>query len=140
MARQRQAAKSRGTPDDFFVELATPKGSVFSASASAFEFSALNAVLQAEPRRVFYFGSISSGELSLRLGREFRFFAIFRASARIVDRHLTVMAEIIEPLSAPSGEYLEAPPRSGRKLRGKLSTRTGFSKSEKEKEQRKEKP
>lgn len=126
MARQRQLLKAAQSPNDFFVELVTTKGKFASIHASAFEFAIVSAVLQAEPGMMFYLGPISSGELVLRIGREFRFFGIFRASARMLDRRLTVVAEIIEPLKASARDYLEAPPRRRRKSRP--VRRPGFAK------------
>ena len=84
-----------------FVELMTPKGKVFSGRAAAVRFSPANTVVQLEPEAVSYFGLINSGELVLRTGNKFHFFALFRGSASIVDRRLTVLAETITPVTAP---------------------------------------
>ena len=85
-----------------FVELATPRQRVFRGRAAAAEFSPANAIVQLEPGAASYFGLISSGELVLRIGKEFRYFVLFRATARVLKRRLTIMAEVIEPVSAPS--------------------------------------
>ncbi len=84
-----------------FVELMTPKGKVFSGRAAAVRFSPANTVVQLEPGAVSYFGLISSGELVLRTGNKFQFFALFRGSASIRERRLTVLAETITPVTTP---------------------------------------
>jgi len=96
-----QPRKRRRLPDGVFVELSTPKGMVFSGRAAAVEFSPMNVVVRLESAAVSYFGVIASGELVLRIGREFRFFAFFRATASVLRRHLTIVAEVIEPITAP---------------------------------------
>ncbi|MBA2434488.1 MAG: hypothetical protein H0V54_05275 [Chthoniobacterales bacterium] len=57
--------------------------------------------MQLEPGRVSYFGLISSAELVLRIGARFLFFALFRANARILGQRLTILAEVIEPMTTP---------------------------------------
>ncbi len=94
-------SKAVHSPNGVFVELMTPKGKVFSGRAAAVRFSPANTVIQLEPGAASYFGVINSGELVLRTGNRFRFFALFRASASIVDRRLTVLAETITPVTAP---------------------------------------
>jgi len=94
-------SKAVHSPNGVFVELMTPKGKVFSGRAAAVRFSPANTVVQLEPGAASYFGVINSGELVLRTGNRFRFFALFRASASIVDRRLTVLAETITPVTAP---------------------------------------
>jgi len=93
--------KRRRLLDGVFVELSTPKGTVFSGRAAAVEFSPMNVVVRLESAAVSYFGVIASGELVLRIGREFRFFAFFRATASVLRRRLTIVAEVIEPITAP---------------------------------------
>lgn len=87
--------------NDVFVELMTPKGKVFSGHATAVRFSPANTVVQLEPGAVSYFGLINSGELVLRIGNKFHFFTLFRGSASIRERRLTVLAETITPMTAP---------------------------------------
>ncbi len=94
-------SKAVHSPNGVFVELMTPKGKVFSGRAAAVRFSPANTVVQLEPGAVSYFGLIDSGELVLRTSNRFRFFALFRGSASIVDRRLTVLAETITPITAP---------------------------------------
>src|SRR6266581_3710215 len=94
-------SKSVRSSNNVFVELVTPKGKVFSGRAAAVRFSPANAVVQLEPGAVSYFGLINSGELVLRTGNRFRFFELFRGSASIVHRRLTVLAETITPVTAP---------------------------------------
>jgi ATP synthase, Delta/Epsilon chain, beta-sandwich domain len=84
-----------------FVDLMTPKGKVFSGRAAAVRFSPAHTVVQFEPGAVSYFGLINSGELVLRTGNKFQFFAILRGSASIRGRRLTVLAETITPVTAP---------------------------------------
>ena len=84
-----------------FVELMTPKGKVFSGRATAVRFSPTNTVVQLEPGAVSYFGLINSGELVLRIGHKFQFFALFRGSASLREHRLTVLAETITPMTAP---------------------------------------
>jgi hypothetical protein len=79
----------------------TPKGKVFSGRAAAVRFSLGNTVVQFEPGTESYFGLINSGELVLRIGNKFQFFALFRGSASIRERRLTVLAETITPVTAP---------------------------------------
>lgn len=110
-----------------FVELATPRGRVFFGRADAAEFSPVNATVQLEPGAVSYFGLISSGELVLRIGKRFRHFVVFRAAVRLLRQRLTILAEVIEPVSAPSGNcrnprcdcggVTSAPQRAGRRRR-----------------------
>ena len=94
-------SKAVHSANGVFVELMTPKGKVFSGRAAAVRFSPANTVVQLEPGAVSYFGLINSGELVLRTGNRFRFFVLFRGSASIVDRRLTVLAETITPVTAP---------------------------------------
>ena len=94
-------SKAVHSANGVFVELMTPKGKVFSGRAAAVRFSPANTVVQLEPGAVSYFGLINSGELVLRTGNRFRFFVLFRGSASIVDRRLTVLAETITPITAP---------------------------------------
>ncbi len=94
-------SKAVRSPKGVFVELMTPKGKVFSGRAAAVRFSPANTVVQLEPGAVSYFGLINSGELVLRTGNRFRFFALFRGSASIVDRRVTVLAETITRVTAP---------------------------------------
>jgi len=93
--------KRRRLLNDVFVELSTPKGKVFSGHAAAVEFSPMNVVVRIEPAAVSYFAVIPSGELTLRIGNDFRFFAFFRATASILRGRLTIVAEVIEPITAP---------------------------------------
>src|SRR6266536_1472630 len=93
-------SKAVRSPKGVFVELMTPKGKVFSGRAAAVRFSQANTVVQLEPGAVSYFGLINSGELVLRTGNRFRFFELFRGSASIVHRRLTVLAETITPVTA----------------------------------------
>ncbi len=101
--KQKTAGVSKAvhSPNGVFVDLVTPKGKVFSGRAAAVRFSPANAVVQLEPGAVSYFGLINSGELVLRTGNRFRFFELFRGSASIVHRRLTVLAETITPVTAP---------------------------------------
>src|SRR6266568_6555494 len=94
-------SKSVRSSNNVFVELMTPKGKVFSGRAAAVRFSPASAVVQLESGAVSYFGLINSGELVLRTGNRFQFFALFHGSASIVDRRLTVLAENITPITAP---------------------------------------
>ncbi len=87
--------------NNVFVELMTPRRKVFSGRVAAVEFSPANAVIQLEPDAVSYFGLINCGELALRVGIRFRCFALFRAAASIRERHLTIIAEAIEPIAVP---------------------------------------
>jgi len=96
-----QSGRRRRLPNDVFVELSTPQGIVFSGRAAAVEFSPMNVVVRIESKEVSYFGVIASGEVVLRIGTEFRFFAFFRATASILRRRLTIVAEVIEPITAP---------------------------------------
>ncbi|HZS18745.1 MAG TPA: hypothetical protein VFA51_12525 [Candidatus Udaeobacter sp.] len=79
----------------------TPKGKVFSGGVSAVEFMWPNGVLQLEPDNISYFGAITSGELSLRIGKRFRFFTVVHAAASFEKRRLTIVAEAIQPATAP---------------------------------------
>jgi hypothetical protein len=102
-AMKNKTATSKAThpSNGVFVELMTPKGKVFSGRAAAVRFSPANTVVQLEPGAVSYFGLINSGELVLRTGNKFQFFALFRGSASIRERRLTVLAETITPVTAP---------------------------------------
>jgi len=100
-AKKIQSPTRRRALDGILVELSTPKGKVFSGRAAAVEFSPMNVVVRLESAAAWYFGVIGSGELVLRIGKEFRFFAFFRATASILRRHLTIVAEVIEPITAP---------------------------------------
>jgi len=84
-----------------FVELATPRGRVFAGTVSAFEFWPASGVVQMEPSMTAYFGLIPSAEVTVRIGKHFRFFAALNASASIADHRLTVMAEVIQPTPPP---------------------------------------
>lgn len=84
-----------------FVELATPRGRVFFGTASAVEFSPANGVVQMERGTTTYFTPIDAGEITLRLGKRFRFFTISHGSVSMQQRRLTVIAEIIQPIAAP---------------------------------------
>ena len=84
-----------------FVQLATPCGRVFSGSASAVEFSPANGVLQMEPNVTTYFGLVQAAEVTVRIGKRFRFFAALNATASIEDHRFTVIAEVIRPTVAP---------------------------------------
>ena len=97
MATSKATHQSNGV----FVELMTPKGTVFSGRAAAVRFSPANTVVQLEPGDVSYFGLINSGELVLRIGNKFQFFALIRGSASIRERRLTVLAETITPVTSP---------------------------------------
>jgi len=101
--KQKTAGVSKAvhSSNDVFVDLMTPKRKVFSGRAAAVRFSPANTVVQLEPGAVSYFGLINSGELVLRTGNRFRFFELFRGSASIVHRRLTVLAETITPVTAP---------------------------------------
>ncbi len=94
-------SKAVRSSNSVFVELMTPKGKVFSGRASAVRFSPTNAVVQLERGAASYFGLINSGELVLRTGNKFQFFALFRGSVSILDRRLTVLAETITRVTAP---------------------------------------
>ena len=96
-----QSRKKVRSSHNFFVELTTPKGKVFSGGVSAAEFTWLNGVLQLEPGHVSYFGAVNTGELSLRIGKRFRFFTVVHAAASFQKRRLTILAEIIQPTAAP---------------------------------------
>src|SRR5207249_10071340 len=79
----------------------TPTRRVVSGRAASVRFSSANTVVQREAGAGSYFGLINSGELVLRTGNRFRFLELFRGSASIVDRRLTVLAETITPVTAP---------------------------------------
>ena len=93
-------ARSRSSKN-FLVRLMTPKGKVFAGGVSAVEFMWPNGVLQLELDNVSYFGAVTSGELSLRIGKRFRFFTVVHAAASFENRRLTILAEVIEPTTAP---------------------------------------
>lgn len=101
MKGKSRTRKAGRLSNDVCVELMTPKGKVFSGRAAAVRFSLTNTVVQLEPGAVSYFGLINSGELVLRTGNKFLFFALFRGSASIRERRLTVLAETITPVTAP---------------------------------------
>ena len=100
MKNKTVTSKAIRPSNGFFVELITPKGKVFSGRAAAVRFSPANTVVQLEPGAVSYFGLINSGELVLRIGSKFQFFALFRGSASIREHRLTVLAETITPVTA----------------------------------------
>jgi hypothetical protein len=54
-----------------------------------------------EPNMTAYFGLVPSAEVTLRIGKHFRFFAALNASASIADHRLSVIAEVIQPTTAP---------------------------------------
>ena len=93
--------KTHQTDKRIFVELATPRGRVFAGTVSAFEFAPANGVVQMEPSMAAYFGLVQSAEVTVRMGKRFRFFAALNASASIEDHRFTVMAEVIQPTPAP---------------------------------------
>ena len=97
MAARKAIRQSNGV----FVELVTPKGKVFSGRAAAVRFSLTNAVVQLEPGAVGYFGLINSGEVVLRTGNKFQFFALTRGNASVRGRRLTVLAKTITLVTAP---------------------------------------
>jgi hypothetical protein len=82
---------------DILVELATTKGTVFSGTVSAVEFSPSKNLVQLEPNKVAYIGVIDSGELAVRIGKHYRFFRLVNASASFHGRRITVIAETIQP-------------------------------------------
>ena len=93
--------RTHQTDKRIFVELATPRGRVFAGTVSALEFAPANGVVQMEPSMTAYFGLVQSAEVTVRIGKRFRFFAALNASASIEDRRFTVMAEAIQPTPAP---------------------------------------
>jgi hypothetical protein len=101
--KHKKGTVSKGvrSSNSVFVELMTPKGKVFSGRVAAVRFSPTNAVVQLERGAASYFGLINSGELVLRTGNKFQFFALFRGSVSILDRRLTVLAETITRVTAP---------------------------------------
>jgi hypothetical protein len=101
MKNKRPTRKLARLSNNVFVELMTPKGKVFSGCAAAVRFSPANVVVELEPGAVSYFGLINFGELALRIGSEFHFFALLRATASIVERRLIVLAESITSITAP---------------------------------------
>ncbi len=99
---QRSRVK-RSPSHNYFVKLMTPEGKVFSGEVTAAEFTSPNGVLQLEPGNVSYFGAVNTGELSLRIGKRWRFFAVVHAAASFEKRRLTIVAEIIQPTTEPIG-------------------------------------
>jgi hypothetical protein len=93
--------RTHQTDKRIFVELATPRGRVFAGIVSALEFAPANGVVQMEPSMTAYFGLVQSAEVTVRIGKRFRFFAAVNASASIEDHRFTVMAEAIQPTPAP---------------------------------------
>ena len=101
MKSKTAARKAIRPSNGVFVDLMTPKGKVFSGRAAAVRFSLTNTVVQLEPGAVSYFGLINSGEVVLRTGNKFKFFALSRGSASIRGRRLTVLAKTITLVTAP---------------------------------------
>jgi|SRR5581483_4329235 len=103
MKRVRAKAKTRTHQADkgIFVELATPKGRIFASAVSGCEFAPANGILQMQPGVTTYFGLVPSAEVTVRIGKRFRFFAALNASASIEDHRFTVMAEVIQPTPPP---------------------------------------
>jgi hypothetical protein len=50
-----------------------------------------------EPNMTAYFGLIPSADVTVRIGKHFRFFTALKASASIAGHRLTMMAEVIQP-------------------------------------------
>lgn len=54
-----------------------------------------------EPSMTTYFSLVQSADVTLRIGKRFRFFAALNASVSIDDHRFTVMAEVIQPTMPP---------------------------------------
>lgn len=81
-----------------FVELRTAQQKVFCGPVEAVKFSPVNAVIDIQPGNLSYFGQVVFGELAMRVGKRFHFFAVIRAAASMRKQHLTIIAERIERL------------------------------------------
>lgn len=94
MKDQSSTGRKRGA----FVELRTAQQKVFSGPVEAVKFSPVNAVIEIQPGGLCYFAQVVFGELALRIGKRFHFFAVIRAAACMRQQHLTIIAERIERL------------------------------------------
>lgn len=77
------------------VELTTPLGQVFGGDVSSAEISLATGTIQMEAGHTTYFGLVAAAEVTLRLGRRHRYFAVTNAAISIENRRVTVLAEII---------------------------------------------
>ena len=84
------------------VELTTHEGVVFSGMANSAELSHASGTVQIEPDGTDYFGCIEAGEITLRIGNDFRFFSVREATASVEARRLTVIAEVMQPAVRPA--------------------------------------
>ena len=82
-----------------FVDLNTPRGSIFSGHADGVELRTTDGVIaiQSEEEKS-YMNLTQTTEITLRTGAEFRSFALKNAAASLRDGRLTLLAEEVRPL------------------------------------------
>jgi F0F1-type ATP synthase epsilon subunit len=82
------------------VELNTPRGSIFSGSASGVELRTTDGAIAINPREESYLSLTHTTELTLRVGTEFICFGLKNAAACLRNGRLTVLAEEIHEAKA----------------------------------------
>ena len=85
-----------------WVELNTPRGSVFSGQAGGVELLTTDGVIAINPREESYLNLTHITQITLRVGTQFLSFVLKNAAASLRDGQLTVLAEEVEPMPASS--------------------------------------
>ncbi len=89
------------------VELATHRGVVFTGISSSIELRTTDGTIAITPHQGSYLSMIHPSEMTLRIGGEFKTFALQNATAGLRDGKLTVLAESICPSEAAAHETSE---------------------------------
>ena len=85
---------------DLTVELSTPSGRVFSATASSIEMRTVEGLIAITPLEKSYLSMMHTTEITVRIGDEFRAFVLENATASLAKGRLTVLAEEIRAVEA----------------------------------------
>lgn len=82
------------------VELTTPLGRVFAGEVCSAEISLATGTMRLRSGHATYFGLVAAAEVTLRLGKQHRHFAVTNAAISIERRQITVLAEVIREMPA----------------------------------------